>query len=118
MISKNKTIKILLSLERSNHNIISLDRVKVKELHIDENEIIQQLYLLSNERYIKIHTKSQFDDFDRYWEIELLPSCVHYFSDKRNINIKRVIHIIWEVIKFAIPTIISIIALLKSYGVV
>lgn len=113
MLTKRQEIvlKYLLSLERSVDNKICISRSIYTLEKISEDEFINSVnYLeklgLINKHWLDIHQK----DFNYAMTIELLPEAITYFKTKRiNKNNKRK-----DFIKWLLPLIISIIALLIS----
>lgn len=114
--TKDRIIKYLLSLDREyiNNSIqvsISKKSLETSQLSdIGEEELINQLALMEAEGLITLEFSTAHRNLKYYINIILEPPILNYFLMKK----KNAKHIIWEVIKFAVPTIISIIALLKS----
>lgn len=108
MNNEEKVITFLLSeFNSSQTNVVSIGQNNVSEINLPEEEIIKSLFVLQEDGLISISRKSVNNDFSMFWDIALKSSCIHYFENKK----KDKTYAIREFIKFAIPTIISIIAL-------
>lgn len=94
----------------STSNIVSISQNDLKNINLSEREIIQVIYLLAEDKLIRIIDKSVHDDFSRYWNIALTSDCVDYFENKKIISIanRR------EWIKTYIPITLSISAIIIS----
>lgn len=112
MTKREQVIQFLNSkCEESKNNIVSIGKSDLEIINLSEQEVIRILCLLNEDKLIRIVRKSTNDDFSRYWDIALTGDCVDYF-DNRKKNNKQVL---WEFLKFIVPTILSVIALLKSF---
>lgn len=113
MLTKRQEIvlKYLLSLERGVDNKVCISRSIYTLEKIPEDEFINSVnYLeqleLINKHWLDIHQR----DFNYAMTIELLPKAITYFKTKKiNKNNKRK-----DFIKWLLPLIVSIIALLIS----
>ena len=111
--TKEQVIMFLLSLEReykSNNIQTSVSRNKFNDSdisNIGENEFINQLSILETAGLITVNFSTGHRDLKYYITVILHEPILNYFDNKK----KNVKHIIWELVKFLIPTIISIIAL-------
>ncbi len=114
---RDKMMKFLLGLDRQSHdNTVTIDRTNIQSLEFDETEVIRILSDFQAIGYIRIIRKSPNNDLSMCATVELLSPCLQYFESKRNTRNTKFKHIVWEFIKFIIPVSISIVALLKSFG--
>lgn len=109
---QEKILKYLLSLKRDNQNRANISKGNYTLQDISENDFITCLYYfeqcnLINTYWYDTHKK----DFGKSIRIELLPSALSYFDNKR-VNKKSNRR---DIIKTYIPIIISSISLLKSF---
>lgn len=117
---REKVIKFLLSIEReykSNKLSINISRNNFESSKISslgEEKFINQLAILETEGLIKVNFHTGHRSLQYYITIELYEPIINYFNKKK----RRKTHNFIEVIKWLVPTCISILALLKSYHIV
>lgn len=113
MLTKEQEIilKYLLSLERNVDNKTNISRSTYTLTNVSETDFISTINYfeklgLINKHWYDIHQR----DFNRSIEIEFLPEAITYFKNKKvNKSNKRK-----EFVKWLLPLIISIMALLIS----
>lgn len=116
MNTKEKVIQYLLSLDREyTQNKLSVDvgRNKFQSStikDIGEDKFIEILSLLETEGMIRVNFRTHRRDLQYYITIDLYEPIINYFNRKR---VKRTRNFI-EVIKWLIPTLISLIALVVA----
>lgn len=116
MSNKEKVIKYLLSLDREyNQNKLSVDVIRNNFESSDigkigEQEFIRILSLMETEGLIRVNFHTNRRDLKYYITIELYEPIINYFNKKRADRTHKIV----EVIKWLIPTIISLIALIVA----
>lgn len=114
--TKEKVIRYLLSLERefkNNSLYVDISRKKFNASKISkmgETELMNQLILLDTEGLIKLKFRTGYRNLEYSIPTILSNDIIHYFDKKRNQKMHKCI----EVIKWLIPTIISLLALIIS----
>ena len=119
MKTKERVIKYLLSKEREYRNnklSVNVGRnsfIDSNIADIGEKEFVNQLSILETEGLIKVNFHSAHRDLRYYITIDLLESILNYFeSQKSKSKLSR-----REWVRTYLPISISVLALLKSYGV-
>lgn len=113
MSTKKKVIKYLLSEDREFDNgvikvHIGRDNFKTSNInHLGEKEFINILSLLETEGLIHVHFRGNSKDLSCFITIFLYEPVINYFNKKRS----KIFHNFIEVVKWLIPTIISLISL-------
>ncbi|WMC93198.1 hypothetical protein [Kineothrix sp. MB12-C1] len=110
---KEKLISFLLDelkIKQNKESTVCIDKSDVSKIGMSIKEIITNIYILNADYYLTIKDKSPSDDFSRYWTVQLLSPCLHYFSNKKESKVIKRNH--W--IQFWIPVSISICALAAS----
>lgn len=82
--------------ENSNTNEVIIYRTDVKDLNISEQEASRIIHLLQEEKLLQIKQKSVHNNFSMSWTIALMPSCVHYFDNKKSDRRTNVINFLKE----------------------
>jgi len=120
-MNKNEEIvlKHLLNLPQNkyeaNHVRIGAGQYNIERLTPEQT--ISILLSLQDQNYIQTHFYGS-QSSDSVCEITLTASSLNYFEHQQTQTKTKIFSSIWDFIKFITPTIISIIALLKSYDVV
>jgi len=119
MKTKERVIKYLLSKEREYRNnklSVNVGRnsfIDSNIADIGEKEFVNQLSILETEGLIKVNFHSAYRDLRYYITIDLLEPILNYFeSQKSKSKLSR-----REWVRTYLPISISVLALLKSYGV-
>lgn len=97
----------------SNTNEVSINKHDLPDLNLSEQEASRIIHLLQEEKLLTIKHKSVHNDFSVFWTIVLMPSCVHYFENKKSDNKERRRKLFNE-IRAWITLIIAIAALIHS----
>lgn len=113
--SQEQVIKYLLSCKRESGNRIYLGVNSYSSIDsMPTKEFIETLFALKEYNLIKdINFIGKVSSKSPCW-IVTTDRLIHYFDYRNQLKKDRYKHIIWEICKFAIPTIISIIALIFS----
>ena len=89
-------------------NTATINVDEVSKIELTEKEIIKALYILESEGYLKFLQKSQHNELDIFWKMELTSSGLRYFEiQKANRKEKRN-----KQIQFWVPVGISVLALI------
>lgn len=99
--------------ENSNTNEVSINKHELPDLNLSEQEAARIIHLLQEEGLLHIQRKSVHNDFSVFWTIALMPSCVHYFENKK-FDRKEQRRILFNEIRAWITLIIAIAALIHS----
>lgn len=111
MTNEEQLITFLLDkLPNSKSNIVSISKNSLEEIKMSEHDVIQTIYVLQEDGLINIKDKSIHDDLSRFWNVALKSSCIHYFENKKSNQVIKLI----DLVKFLIPVLISIAALIVS----
>lgn len=119
MNTKERVIKFLLSKEREyNNNKLSVDigRNSFSESEISdigEDEFINQISILETEGLIKVNFRTAHRSLKYFITIDLLEPILNYFDNKKSKSKSNR----REWVRTYLPITISILALLKSYGI-
>lgn len=70
--------------EKSSNNEISIYCNEIPDLNMSEQEASRTIHLLQEEKLLRIKQKSLHNDFSIPWTIALMPSCIHYFDNKKS----------------------------------
>lgn len=114
--TKDNVIRYLLSLDREFKNNVLYVNISHKNFNeskiskIGEEELINQLMLLDTERLIKLKFRTGCRNLDYYIPTILSNDIIHYFDKKKKQKIRNYI----EVVKWLVPIIISLLALIIS----
>lgn len=112
---QEQVINYLLSCNRKEGNKIYLGINSYSTINsIPAKNFIEILFALKEHSLIKdISFIGKISSKSPCWII-ITDKLIHYFEYKKQLKKQKIKHIIWEVCKFAIPTTISIIALIFS----
>lgn len=69
--------------ENSDTNEVSVYKNDVLCLNISEQEASRTIHLLQEGDPLRIRQKSPQNDFSMPWTVALMPSCIHYFDNKK-----------------------------------
>lgn len=113
----NNTEKLIVFLNNklpsSKTNQVSVSKNDIDTIGLTEQEIIQTLFILQDQKYITIKQKSVHNDLSISCSMILHEDCINYFSNKKSKtkSDRR------EWIRTYLPITISLISLLKSFSV-
>lgn len=107
--SHENVLKYLIKKEKdSKTNKLYVSKNDCENMKVDERTVVKALYYLQESNYITINKISPHDDLSISCLISLKESALDYIENKG----KNKTRIVWEVVRFIIPVIISIIALI------
>ena len=84
-MTKREQVIQFLNFEYKNatSNIVAIGINDLETINLSEQEVIQILCLLAEDKLIRIINRSVNDDLSRYWEVALTGECVDYFENKK-----------------------------------
>lgn len=100
-------LKHLLDMD-SKTNEVNVSRDDCEIFHMTEQEVVRGLFYLAEGEYIRIVRMSPHKDLSTFCTVAIKEKGLDYEENQKR-NKKE---IAWEIIKFLIPTTISIIALI------